>query len=109
MIKFIPATALAVGLVALTVTGAAAQELPSPVDNDVNKITISCYRGWIRTIAWDRPNAVFVNDLVQLGYTYERAHAIGMRVCRDEYGLGESNFGYQRDTLLSILRTSPPS
>jgi hypothetical protein len=47
-------------------------------------ITVSCYRGPWKEVIIDRPNAVFIDSLVQAGYSYERAHAIGERVCRDE-------------------------
>lgn len=47
-------------------------------------ITVSCYRGPWKEVIIDRPNAVFIDSLVNAGYTYERAHAIGERVCRDE-------------------------
>ena len=98
---------LAAGLCTQFASDAQAQSMPSPSDNDPNRINVSCYRGPLRnTVAWDRPNAVFVEDLIQLGYTYPEAHAIGERVCRDEYGVVNSE--HKIATLMSILKESPP-
>ena len=47
-----------------------------------------------------------VEDLVKIGYTYPQAHAIGERVCRDEYGQGEHE--YMASTLRKIMATTPP-
>lgn len=85
---------------------AVANDTPSAPDNDPNRINVSCYRGPLKTVAWDRPNAVFIEDLVQLGYDYEVAHAIGERVCRDEYGVG--NGEHKIATLRRILAENPP-
>lgn len=104
MIK--PVLAAAAVSTALTAVPAIAQHFPSPSDNDANKITISCYRGPMRTVAWDRPNAVFIDDLVQLGYSREMAHVIGERVCRDEYGV--RNPPHQIQSLNRILAQTPP-
>ncbi len=84
----------------------AAGDTPSPADNDPNRINVSCYRGLLKTVAWDRPNAVFIEDLRQLGYTYEEAHVIGERVCRDEYGVDDG--AYKINLLKKILRETPP-
>ncbi len=46
-------------------------------------ITISCFRGPWTEVIWDRPNPVFIDSLVALGYSFPEAHAIGERVCRD--------------------------
>ncbi|PRY25421.1 hypothetical protein CLV78_102600 [Aliiruegeria haliotis] len=76
--------------IALPVGGAAfAQGKPShPESSGKGTINISCYRGALKTVAWDRPNAVFIEDLLSYGYTWKQAHTIGERVCRDEYGVG---------------------
>ena len=47
-------------------------------------ITVSCWRGPWEEVIWDRPNAVFIDSLVNVGYSYERASAIAHRVCRDQ-------------------------
>lgn len=85
---------------------APAQDLPSKSDANPNKITISCYRGPTKTVAWDRANAVFLDDLRQLGYSHAQATAIGERVCRDEYGV--DNFDHMRETLMGLMRETPP-
>lgn len=99
-------SALLAGAVSVSASVASASDLPSPSDNDPSKINISCYRGAMKTVAWDRPNAVFLDDLVQLGYSREMASNIGERVCRDEYGV--RNPDHQVRSLLKILRESPP-
>lgn len=99
--------ALAAGLTGPTAGVAVADTLSSPADNDPNRINVSCYRGAFRNVvAWDRPNAVFVNDLVQLGYSYPDAHAIGERVCRDERGIG--NAEHKISTLRQLMAETPP-
>lgn len=67
---------------------------------------ISCYRGPWEAVAWDKPNAVFLDDLVEYGYSQTQAMAIGRRVCRDEYGIG--NEEYLKATLLRIIAEQPP-
>jgi len=47
-------------------------------------IVVSCFRGPWNDVIWDRPNAVFIDSLVAIGYTFTTAHAIGERVCRDK-------------------------
>ena len=51
-------------------------------------IVVSCFRGPWTEVIWDRPNAVFVDSLVAIGYTFPTAHAIAERVCRDEALVG---------------------
>jgi len=101
------ASAALAGALALTAPAAVAQSVPSPHDEDPSRITISCYRGWLAdTVAWDRPNSVFVEDLVQLGYSRNRALAGGAHACRDEYGV--NNPTHQRAQLVRILQEDPP-
>jgi len=100
------APALAAGLIAASATTASAQSMPSPHNDDPGLINISCYRGWLETVAWDRPNSVFVEDLVQLGYTRDQAMVIGEQICRDEYGV--RNPSHQISQLRQILRDDPP-
>ncbi len=47
------------------------------------EIHISCYRGPWKEVIWDRPNAVFIDSLVNAGYSYATASAIAERICRD--------------------------
>ncbi|MFD0978960.1 MULTISPECIES: hypothetical protein [Tropicimonas] len=100
--------ALAAGLTLGLASSAMAQmkSIPSPADDNPNQINVSCYRGPLKTVAWDRPNAVFIEDLVQLGYSFQEAHAIGERVCRDEYGVG--NGDHKIATLMKLLKENPP-
>jgi len=81
-------------------------DLPTRPESTPGQITISCYRGAVKTIAWDRANAIFIDDLRRLGYTFEQATVIGERVCRDEYGY--KNPAYLRETLLRLMRETPP-
>jgi hypothetical protein len=39
-------------------------------------------------VIWDRPNAVFVDTLVAVGYDFSTAHAIAERICRDRNLVG---------------------
>jgi hypothetical protein len=80
-------TILAALCLGLAAPVAANVDMPSPPGGESATITISCYRGPMRTVAWDRPNAVFVDSLMRRGYSIEQAEAIGSRVCRDEYGV----------------------
>ncbi|MGV6849957.1 MAG: hypothetical protein ACWA5A_16415 [Marinibacterium sp.] len=93
---------------ALAATGANAEIKfkPSPSDNDPAKITVSCYRGPLKEVAWDRPNAVFIDDLVQLGYTLSEASWLGERVCRDEYGVFDP--AYLEDRFRQLIAQNPP-
>lgn len=53
-----------------------------------NQIVVSCYRGPWKEVIWDRPNAVFVDSLVSVGYDFSTAAAIAERVCRDQTLVG---------------------
>ncbi|MGI3170325.1 hypothetical protein ACRARG_14340 [Pseudooceanicola sp. C21-150M6] len=46
-------------------------------------IHVSCFRGPWKEVIWDRPNAIFLDDLHEIGYDYATARAIGERICRD--------------------------
>lgn len=98
--------ALAIGCVVAT-QAAADNTRPTRPGSNPSVITISCFRGPTSTVIWDRPNAVFVEDLVRLGYTYPQAHAIGERVCRDEWGVHQPD--YLKGTLYEIMAVTPPS
>ena len=90
----------------LVSTVASAQTPPTKPGTNNSVITISCFRGPSSSVIWDRPNAVFVQDLVRYGYSYPQAHAIGERVCRDEYGVKRPD--YLRTSLLQIMAQTPP-
>ncbi|AYE85652.1 MAG: hypothetical protein ABJN39_05770 [Sulfitobacter sp.] len=53
-----------------------------------NVIHVSCYRGPWNDVIWDRPNSVFVDSLVAVGYDFSTAHAVAERVCRDHTLVG---------------------
>ena len=99
----ISAMALALSLPA---SAALAQNLPTKPGSNPSVITISCFRGPTSNVIWDRPNAVFIEDLVRLNYTYPQAQAIAERVCRDEYGVGQPD--YLKATLLNLMARTPP-
>lgn len=108
--KFLATTGAALLLSCLSVSSVAADSLkriPTKPGAVPNAITISCFRGPSSTVIWDRPNAVFIHDLVRIGYTFPEAHAIGERICRDEYGLGQH--GYMSSSLQQIIATTPPT
>ncbi|GIT89947.1 hypothetical protein JANAI62_05690 [Jannaschia pagri] len=70
------------------------------------RITVSCARFSLKGVIWDKPQAVFLDDLVRAGYSPERAYAIGNRICRDEALVG--NTAAMGATMRNILRASPP-
>lgn len=84
-----------------------AQQFPSKPGANAPDFTISCFRGPWRQVIWDRPNAIFLDDLVKLGYTETEALSIGTRICRDEYGVGQPD--YLMATLRELIATQPPS
>lgn len=51
--------------------------------NQGGTVYVSCYRGPWTDVIWDRPEAIFVDSLVSVGYDYTNALAIATRVCRD--------------------------
>ncbi|HBB81757.1 MAG TPA: hypothetical protein DC031_00455 [Sulfitobacter sp.] len=53
-----------------------------------NVIHVSCYRGPWNDVIWDRPNSVFVDSLVAVGYDFSTAHAVAERICRDDKLVG---------------------
>lgn len=64
------------------------------------QIVVSCFRGPWQDVIWDRPNSVFVESLVAIGYDYPTAHAVAERVCRDDRLVGNPD-GLRR-TMLEI-------
>lgn len=94
-------------LAAALATAAGATEMPSRPDSNPGAVTISCYRGPLRDVVWDRPNAVFLDSLMRHGYSVEQAEAIGNRVCRDEYGL--DNPDHMIATLTRLMAETRPA
>lgn len=70
-------------IIALCSPAAADKALGGGADGRAT-ITVSCFRGPLDVVVWDRPRAVFIDSLVAAGYDYAEATAIGTRVCRDE-------------------------
>ena len=87
-------------------TSVSAQSMPTKPGTNPGVITISCFRGPSSNVIWDRPNAVFIEDLVRQGYSYPQAHAIGERICRDEWGVNQPE--YLKTSLLKIMAETPP-
>jgi hypothetical protein len=52
-------------------------------------ITVGCWRGPWKEVIWDRPEPVFLDDLVRIGYDYPTAQAIANRICRDQNLVGD--------------------
>ncbi len=69
-------------------------------------VTISCFRGPWNDVIWDRPEPVFVDTLVNAGYTFPEAHAIAERVCRDIDGV--DNPGHSQAVMMQIFQDNPP-
>lgn len=69
------------------------------------QITVSCFRGPWNEVIIDRPNAIFIDSLVDVGYEYSTAHAIAYRICRDQALVG--NESAMRSEMQRILRTQP--
>ena len=66
--------------------GQAMAELKAAPGNHWNQggvVTVVCYRGPWKDVIWDRPEAVFTDSLVAVGYDYTNAYAIANRICRD--------------------------
>ncbi len=104
------AKGLVAGLAATIVFSAdtvLAQTKPTRPGTSGQEFLISCFRGpWLETVAWDRPNAVFVDELMEYGYSPGQAIAIGKRVCRDEFGVGDHE--YMKATLNKLITEHPP-
>lgn len=69
-------------------------------------VTVSCFRGPWQEVIWDRPNPVFIDSLVNAGYTFPEAHAIGERVCRDASTVDRPDRAVQ--VMNQIIAQSPP-
>lgn len=98
--------AFGLALTTLIPLGATAGTMPTAPGSAPNQITISCYRGPSTAVIWDRPNAVFIDDLVRYGYNYADAQAIADTICRDEYGVGHQ--GYMTQQLYQLMAKTPP-
>ncbi len=70
------------------------------------QVTVSCFRGPFSEVIWDRPNPVFIDSLVNAGYTFPEAHAIGERVCRDPSTVDRPDAAVQ--VMYRIFAENPP-
>ncbi|WP_102107509.1 hypothetical protein [Oceaniglobus roseus] len=68
-------------------------------------VTVSCFRGPWKEIIWDHANPVFIDSLVNVGYSYESASAIANRICRDK-SLVNDNEALRLETV-RVLNGSP--
>ncbi len=73
---------------AFVVMGSVAQadgleQLPGNHWTQGGTVVVSCFRGPWREVIWDRPEGIFIDTLVEVGYDYPSALAIATRICRD--------------------------
>lgn len=80
---------------------ASAQGVQAPYE-----IRVVCARYSLRGVIWDRPMGPFLDDLSRLGYSAERAKAVGDLVCRDERFVGNPEGMAQR--MRQLLASNPP-
>lgn len=105
MLKIFETVTLGVAsLMAVTTAPAFATQHTNGVQPGV--VTVSCFRGPWEEVIWDRPNAIFIDSLVALGYSYTEANGIGERVCRDEATV--DNEAAARAVMMRILADNPP-
>ncbi len=57
--------------------------------NQGGVVHVSCFRGPWREVIWDRPQGIFIDSLVQVGYDFPSALAIATRLCRDITYVGD--------------------
>ena len=69
-------------------------------------VTVSCFRGPWKEVIWDRPNPIFIDSLMNAGYSITTSQAIAERACRDP------SLVYQPQELKTegyrLLRLVPP-
>lgn len=72
-------------------------------------VTVSCFRGPWQEVIWDRPEPIFIDSLMNAGYSLATAQAIAERACRDPSLVGNREGlraeGYR---LLSIVPPDAP-
>lgn len=79
---------------------------PTKPGTSGSEFIISCYRGPLKVVYWDRPTAIFIDELVEYGYTPNQATAIGDRVCGDEYGVDDPE--WMKAQLRKLIDQTPP-
>ncbi|MEX3016753.1 hypothetical protein [Gymnodinialimonas hymeniacidonis] len=103
--KFAPAALSGALLVGASLPATATTYEYRMVVNTVH-VTVSCFRGPFSEVIWDRPNPVFIDSLVNAGYTFPEAHAIGERVCRDPSTVDRPDAAVQ--VMYQIIAENPP-
>ena len=100
------ATVIAAALAAPLVTATAAVAGSKGAVVVKPTIVVSCFRGPWHDVIWDRPNAKFIDSLVEAGYDFPTAHAIGERLCRDDAIVGKHED--MRTQMYKTMEQSPP-
>lgn len=106
MRNYIAFSALGGALLLASVAPAAATGYHYPTVVNTVQVTVSCFRGPWTEVIWDRPNPVFIDSLVNAGYTFPEAHAIGERVCRDASTVDRPDRAVQ--VMHQIIAQNPP-
>ena len=106
MIKYLACTALGGALLLGSGAPVAATGSHYPTVVNTIQVTVSCFRGPWQEVIWDRPNPVFIDSLVNVGYTFPEAHAIGERVCRDASTVDRPDRAVQ--VMHQIIAQNPP-
>lgn len=70
------------------------------------QVRIVCFRGPTSETIWDKPRAVFIDDLVTLGYDFSEASAIANLICTDATAVGQPELLKER--LLAAIAQNPP-
>lgn len=93
-------------LICATTTSASATTYQQRMVVNQVTITISCFRGPFSEVIWDHANPVFVDSLVNIGYTFPEAQAIAERVCRDVATVDRPDVAI--DVMYRIIAENPP-
>lgn len=104
--KSLVVSALAAATMFTSAVAASAHEYVYHHGAQRHVIVVSCFRGPWNDVIWDHPEAVFVDSLVNLGYTFPEAHAIAERVCRDSTTVGQPE--EMKAAMYRILAANPP-
>lgn len=92
-------------IAALALPGMAQADHKTNKTAATKQVVVSCYRGPWEDVIWDRPNAIFVDSLVNVGYDFPTAHAIAERICRDRLLVGDTDA--LKAEMQRILRERP--
>lgn len=83
MIRLVTAALVASAVAMPAVAGGGTHGYGHATAQTAPQVVVSCFRGPWQQIIWDHPKPVFVDSLVNIGYSIERASAIANRVCKD--------------------------